>query len=198
MDFLKTSKAAVVLSAIWGKVMIVFGFFSLIIVLGVAILLVDPTYRDDEVTDEAIILTLILFGVLTIAALRKGFGNFGRIKRFRKYVSLISVQNITSIDRLAGETGKSASFVRRDLQKMIKKGFFANASISAATDEIIIGGRTSSDPHHPQDSGRDQTPDAGRDTRHEIEAFTCNACGASGTKQKGVVGKCEYCDSAVR
>ena len=195
---MKTSKTAVVLSAIWGKVMIVAGIFCLIVVLGIVILLVDPMYEGDEITDEVAIATLIFFGILTIAAFRKGFGNFGRIRRFRKYVSLISVQNITSIDLLAGETGKSASFVKKDLRKMIKKGFFANASISTATNEIIIGGRTSTGPNREPDSGRGQAHGAEREARREMEVFTCNACGASGTKQKGVMGKCEYCDSAVK
>jgi len=113
-----------------------------------------------------------------------------RNKRFRRYVSLISLQNMTSLDNIAAVTTWSVDFVRADIQKMIDKRFFANASIDLANNIVIMCGKAAS----AQVSAKGQGQAA---MEAEIEAFECPGCGAAGKKRRGDHVECEYCGSMI-
>ena len=104
-----------------------------------------------------------------------------RINRFKHYVSLISLQGITNLEMLAAQTAKPVNFVRDDLQKMINKKFFRNASIDAVRGEILISGI--------------QTLSSGSPA--SMENYNCSRCGGSGIRERGSTPICEYCGSVV-
>jgi hypothetical protein len=179
---MNTSKAAVVVNAILGRVASLVGYIGgFFFLLGTVALL---STSDTSSLPVSLIL-LAIFGVLIF----KGSQIKRRIMRFKRYVFLISKQNITSLDSIAANTSKSVDFVRKDLQVMIRKNFFVNATIDTATNEIIIAGSTA-----PSASAPAQ---AQPNTQLEAEVFTCPGCGASGKRHKGVPGNCDYCGSLI-
>ena len=182
---MNTSKAAVVVSAIFGKILSIAGYSSAI--LGIVGLIVELSggLVSGDVVFAFFFLALGVFLIFRGSQIKR------RIKRFRRYVSLISLQQMHSLEQIAMSTSQSGDFVRKDLQKMIDKKFFANASINAATNEIVICGMGS------QFASQAHTQQSGPTMQSEQEKFTCPSCGASGTKPKGVVGNCDYCGSFV-
>ena len=182
---MSTSKAAVAVNAVLGKLLSIIGY-----ALGVFFLV--PTIFG-AFDDAGIIIFAIIVIALCVWAVIKGMQIKRRIKRFKKYVSLISTQHMTSLDNIAASTSQPADFVKKDLQKMISKKFFVNASIDETANEIIIGKRIASAPSAPSAAVNVQYS-----TQAELEVFNCSGCGASGTKTKGIPGNCDYCGSVVK
>lgn len=53
-----------------------------------------------------------------------GAGKLKRLKRADRYIALCGQKMYEDIEKLAKETGRSVSFVRRDIRKMLKAGIF--------------------------------------------------------------------------
>ena len=177
-----TSKAAVTASTVLGKVLSVIGYTGASFFLIGAFAIIP----DFELSTFIVCLVCIaLFALLII----KGMQIKRRIKRFRHYVSLISSQQMTSLENLAASTSQSLDFVKKDLQKMIDKKFFAKASLDLNANEIVIGGGAA--PAMSVSAARAQQLSAA--VQPVMELYKCAGCGASGSKQKGVPGTCEYC-----
>lgn len=184
---MNTSKVAVTVSAFLGKMASITGYFLTFLFLGTSAVLMHEVVQDGSMEATAgliVVLVLLFFSVLLIVS---GAKAKRRIKRFRRYVSLISGHNMTSIDELASSTSRPAAFVKKDLRKMIARRFFTNAAIDEAANEIIIGGGAAAG------SGVQSQSAAPR----ESETFCCRGCGASGVKPKGLPGTCDYCGSAI-
>ncbi len=180
---MKTSKAAVVISAIMGKVRSIIGY-ALVIILGLP--LVMGAYESDIGVYVFVIIIICLGALLIISGAKAK----RRIKRFKRYVALISGEHMTSLQNIASATSQSIDFVENDLQKMINKKFFANASINIAAGEIIIGNRTQAIP--VTNTATQQNISI------EFETISCPGCGATNSKQKGKSGSCEYCGTALK
>lgn len=63
-----------------------------------------------------------------------GFGVYGaglkrRVDRFKRYVEIVKDKLYCSIEDIAGKTGRSKGFVRRDLKRMMRKGMFLQAHL---------------------------------------------------------------------
>jgi len=188
---MKASKAAVVVRGILGKIASIFGYFFLVITLFGFIDIAEQLASGDTeeiVSNISFTLFFLAVGVLLVVT---GSRIKRRNRRFRRYVSLISAQNLTSIDSIAAATSLSVSFVRQDIQKMIDKKFFANASIDLANNRIVIC--KSVEPGQTFVSVQGQGAIEG-----EFEVFNCTGCGAAGTSRKGVHVNCEYCGSVIK
>jgi len=180
---MKTARASVVVSAILGKIASVIGYS--IGVFGILGFIVEMS-EDRETFGFVLAFILIAVGVFLVL---KGLQIKRRIRRFKEYVFLIS-QGKTSLEHIASSTSQSVDFVRRDLQKMINKRFFASAAIDIATNQILIGGVV------PQPAPSILTPQVSVAPPQFIN-FTCSGCGATGTKPEGTPTRCEYCGSVL-
>ena len=184
---MNTSKVAIVTSAVFGKVASITGyFFAAVFILILVLGLFD---NSQEILGVWMLIPL----AFSIFLITKGYKIKQRLKRFKRYVSLISTQHMSSLENIAVSTAQSADFVKKDMQKMIDKKFFVNAVIDEAAKEIVIGGKTASAPASVSVSRQTQTTE-----QSELEKYTCSGCGASGTKPKGTLSICEYCGSTVK
>jgi len=180
---MNSSKAAIVISSILGKIASIVGFlFGGIMLLGTILLFLDG---DLDEFGAGVMIVIIGFCVFLIIVGRR---IKTRIRRFRQYVSLISAHNMTSIDLLASNTKQTSAFVKADLQTMINKRFFTNARIDSATNSIVIQGQPPASSVNTQAQAQ---PAAGV----QMVTFSCRGCGASGTKPQGASAHCEYCGS---
>ena len=175
---MKTSKTAVAVSTVQGKIASIIGY-SLSIIVFLALLGFIIELAEDGTSDLAGIIFVIFLAGCGVLFILKGIQIKKRIKRFRKYVSLISIQNMTSLNDLAVNTEKSAAFVKEDLQKMIQKKFFAHAVINIQTNEIIIQGVNNNRP------------------LVQTRGAVCRNCGANGRVTSGQINECDYCGSIL-
>lgn len=184
------SKTVLIINTILGKFLTVFGYFmggfSLIIMC------VGVTDLKSSGAFAGMVFLFIILG-LSILAIIKGYQIKQMVKRFKTYVSLISIENITSLEDIASSTSQSVDFVKNDLQKMIDKKFFANAYIDKQSNEIIIGS-SNSQPSVPISS---ESFHLNVVTEIETESVQCLGCGAMNLKQKGGSGNCDYCGSLL-
>lgn len=107
-----------------------------------------------------------------------------RIQRFKNYIDLITNHNITSFDKIAQNTNKSAKFVKRDIKTMIRTRLFVNAYIE--DDSIIIKGL------EPIDQKSSSKPESA-----EVKIVICNSCGAKNRVTVGAQEQCEYCGAPL-
>jgi len=177
---MNTSKVAVVANAALGKILSIIGYIA-----GPLFLLVLLFGLPDEATAAVAVMCLILIAI-SVLFITKGIQIKRRIKRFKQYIALISGQQMTSLENISASTNQTVDFVTKDLQKMIKMKFFANATIDTSANEIVIGGKTKGAQAQAQAAAQ-----------VELEAYTCPGCDATGNKPKGTHVECEYCGTPV-
>jgi len=177
---MKGSKTVVVINTLLGHLLCIIGY-SLGSLTLLALILSSIGAYETAVEYETIVVAL-LFLTICVALIVMGTRIKGRLNRFKRYVSLMSLQKLDSISDIASYMSKSADFVQKDLQKMISRRFFVNAKIDLNSNKIIICPGTLPG----------QVGSAG------YEVFQCPGCGASGTRVRGVLGYCDYCGSPVQ
>lgn len=184
MESHNNSKPAIIISTIGGKISSIVGwattvFFSLIIIFGMG--------GPDEVgKTEGLILSFI-FVVIGIVLIRFGIKTKKRIKRFKKYISIISMENTNSLENIAAATSQSVDFVINDIKVMINKRYFASAYIDLNYKKIIFKNK----PMKADENINKETASV------EYVTVTCNGCGAVNKLIKKQQGECEFCGSPI-
>ena len=77
-----------------------------------------------------------------VGLIKKGAKLNGRNHRFRDYVRVIGNKGYCAIEDLARATGKKTAYVKKDLQDMIKRGYFLEGHIDAAQTTLIVDNET--------------------------------------------------------
>lgn len=185
-----TSKVAVGAAKVAGKMASIFGYliggFFLICFI---VVLADP----GSATPGSQAMLAVIFAAFTAAGVllaAYGWRTKRRLRRFKQYVNLISVEHIFAITQLATASSQSVDFVIRDLQKMIDSRFFANAQIDRGNDLIVIG--------QPQPEAADPVRVQVKTAEAEMETVTCPGCGAANSRPKGTKGTCDYCGTQLQ
>jgi hypothetical protein len=140
------------------------------------------TYPDDEV----ITFVLVLMGI-GVALILYGMKTKRSLKRFKSYINIITFENNISLENIAGQTSQSLDFVTKDIEKMIKKKYFANAHIDKKANEIILGKRDI----------KVTSVQEGNNIFNEMISVNCKGCGAANSVQKGLSSECEFCGSTL-
>lgn len=83
-------------------------------------------------------------GLLIPSAILLGGGirNLTTVSRFRTYKRLLGKKTQCALDKLARAIGKDVSFVRKDVRKMIGKGFFPEGHLDHEQNHLIISDAT--------------------------------------------------------
>ena len=173
----KKSRGVIITQGIIGKINSIIGYS--VGGFGIIGLMLEVTENRDPFGAGLAFFFIVVGGVLVYNGLRIK----NRIKRFKHYVSLISIQGITCLEGLAVNTQKSIDFVRQDLQEMINKRFFKNVSIDVPNNAIIIKGVS--------EQGVNPNP------AYNMENFICPRCGAPGIRPVNISVICEYCGAVV-
>ena len=98
----------------------------------------------------------------------------------REYFSMIDNHRILSIDQIASSMSVSYEQARKDINKMIEKGFFGNAHIDNMSRSVVL-------------------PITGVDINTEVTTTNkiCPSCGASNNVSSLGENKCEYCGTIL-
>lgn len=76
-------------------------------------------------------------GLLTV-----GIRGLGRVSRFKKYIKALGMRTYCQLDRLAREVRRPVRFVKKDIKKMIGKGWFLEGSLDRKETCLITSRET--------------------------------------------------------
>ena len=106
------------------------------------------------------------------------------IKRYQKYIPLLSEQHITSLAEIADIMMIPFDTVKKDILLMMRQKILMGTVIDS-NDNLVASGAPSAGPVQ-----------AAGNTAYPV-SFKCPNCGAVNMVQKGVPGICEYCGSPL-
>lgn len=96
-------------------------------------------------TGVSLALPIGILGVLFAGSLGLGIGGKKRLElgqRFKKYVSVLGNRTYCMVEELADSVGESSKFVRKDLKKMIRQGFFPQGYLDQKETCLITDKQT--------------------------------------------------------
>lgn len=168
-------------------------------------------------TGVSLAVPVSILGVLFAGSLGVGIGGKKRLElaqRFRKYVSVLGNRTYCMVEELADSVGESSKFVRKDLKKMIRQGFFPQGYLDQKETCLITDKQTYQQYQDAQQSyearkkAAQQSKDPGRrdgDGQYFETAFDSESSGGSenaaakrsGTNQNGAASG-HFADSDIR
>ena len=107
------------------------------------------------------------------------------------YLNIIVNGGERQLDSVAAATGKQYDVVKKDVQKMIDKGFLKNAYINENTREVVLASAASSNVNVAQPTG------GAAPAAVQTRVIACPCCGANNTVS-GDIGECEYCGAPLK
>ena len=168
-------------------------------------------------TGVSLAVPVSILSVLFAGSLGVGIGGKKRLElaqRFRKYVSVLGNRTYCMVEELADSVGESSKFVRKDLKKMIRQGFFPQGYLDQKETCLITDKQTYQQYQDAQQSyearkkAAQQSKDPGRrdgDGQYFETAFDSESSGGSenaaakrsGTNQNGAASG-HFADSDIR
>ena len=109
----------------------------------------------------------------------------------KQYLNIIVNGGERQLDAIAAATGKQYDVVKKDVQKMIDKGFLKNAYINENTREVVLPSAA------PANTNVGQPTNTGAPTAVQTRVVACPCCGANNTVS-GTLGECEYCGTPLK
>jgi len=183
----RKSKSTIVINLIISKIQIIVGsiltlLFGLTLIVGLF----------DDVSGEISMITVFfILTALSIYLLLRGIKRGKLIKLFRIYGLRLSTDSNCSMDQLAVSLGTSVDVVIKNVEEMIKRGYFTNAYIDTTSNDIVFTGQASTKTTDSKISNLYNTQNA----NVEYTTVSCRGCGAINKIIKGTVSECEFCGS---
>ena len=106
------------------------------------------------------------------------------------YLNIIVNGGERQLDSVAAATGKQYDVVKKDVQKMIDKGFLKNAYINENTREVVLPSAAPANVNVAQPTG------GAAPATVQTRVIACPCCGANNTIS-GDIGECEYCGTPL-
>lgn len=194
------SKVAIAVSKTISFVQMLFGI-AYVFIFGICtiVCLCDKDFLADG--GVSVIIVCLIFDVLGIWLIILSLKKTKLLKEFKKYVTVISREPDGYIPDIAASLGVSEDIVKKNLELMIKKRYFANAFIDQNSNCIVITSKQNNTVNTTHQSHIHTTEYASSPvTSQAIEMMTikCKGCGGINTIQKGAIGECDYCGSSIK
>ena len=109
----------------------------------------------------------------------------------KQYLNIIVNGGERQLDSVAAATGKQYDVVKKDVQKMIDKGFLKNAYINENTREVVLPSAA------PTNVNAGQPIGGAAPASVQTRVVACPCCGANNTVS-GALGECEYCGTPLK
>ena len=109
----------------------------------------------------------------------------------KQYLNIIVNGGERQLDSVAAATGKQYDVVKKDVQKMIDKGFLKNAYINENTREVVLPSAVPTNANVAQPTG------GAAPAAVQTRVIACPCCGANNTIS-GDIGECEYCGTPLK
>lgn len=131
---------------------------------------------------------ILFFGIAGLVLVAFGKYTSNSAKKSRKYIAIVVNQEMTSIDNIAASIPTTYDDAKKDLQKMIDKGYFDGAYINESAREIIL-------PKKQPEVTNNQLNNVTQNIT--MQSIVCKSCGANNKIAAGTVGECEFCGSMI-
>ena len=193
---MKKSKVAILTNQVWQVVEMIVGcclagFFSLAALLSIG----EESFTTGPKIMCVVCIALGAFLIYKSANRKK------LIKTFKKYVQILAGDPYNSLETIAEATNSSYDIVKKNVAQMIRKHYFANASIDENTRSLILSGKTNPQQREApaQVSNVDSAPVFMPTTVNvEMLSVKCKGCGAINMVARDQVVECEYCGNMVK
>ena len=143
--------------------------------------------------DSADVGMILFFGIAGAVLLRLSNKIKKEADSVKQYLSIIVNGGERQLDAIASATGKDYEVVKKDVQKMIDKGFLKNAYINENTREVVLASAAAPAAANTGNIFAKNASAAAAQTR----VVSCPCCGANNTIS-GDIGECEYCGSPLK
>lgn len=165
-----------------GKTIVILGWVNLSLALLRLFAGISKGLKKDDITAT---LFFLLVGACLLTLGKKIKNNADKSK---KYISLIVNDGIIDIDNIAVAIPTSYENAKKDLQKMINKGFFEDSYINESERQIVLPRK------HVEPLSRQFNND---EKNIRMQVVTCKGCGAQNSIAVGTVGECDFCSSKI-
>ncbi|PID87748.1 MAG: hypothetical protein CSB06_03675 [Bacteroidia bacterium] len=173
---IKRKKTRIMIDNITGTILKIIGGAGLFFfTFGFIITIVDKNTRNEAET----ITVALIFIALNLFIYYKGYKRKQLIKKFKHYIIIISEKQDGRITNIANYTGKPETYIKKQIQSMIKRKYFKNAFIDHSKNSIIIPGLPQIKPENTQ------------------KQIKCKNCGASVQYIPEETTVCAYCGSYI-
>lgn len=126
-------KTAACLMAIGGFVFAgIFGILSLVVLFSI----LSGFLYGGEILRALAGVGLPFLGTLFLGT--KGMLRLGQVQRFRSYIRILGGRAFCDLKELAAQTGKSLSYIRRDLRKLVEKNWFLQGHLDKQETCLIV------------------------------------------------------------
>lgn len=133
----------------------------------------------------------LFFGIIGFVLCRSAKKIRVNRENIKQYLSIIVDGGIYRLDNIAAARGKTYEAVKRDVQKMIQKGYLNRAYIDESTGEVVLLGVKVKEVEKTEAVNRTSPQ------KPEGKKITCSCCGATNTIT-GESGECEYCGALLK
>ena len=165
-----------------GRKMMIWGW----VIVGMGIISWGTLIEDSLVSGTFGTLFFIFAGLALVYVGRKSSIN---AEKYKSYIDIIVNKKVRSIATISSAIPVTHDIAIKDIQEMIKKGFFEDAYINYNVDEIVLSSADGIDAKINNHSNTNQ--------KVQMIVVPCNGCGANNKVEKGEVEKCQYCGSLI-
>lgn len=179
----KKAKAALRMSGIKGTFFIIIGSI-LTLIFGSTLIY---TIFDSENDGIDMVITFIVLSLISLLILWSGIDRKKKINLYEDYVARLAMDSTFSLDKLATATSTSIDQVLKNVNYMIKKGFFQNAYIDTESRALVF-------------SGKEKIQNAKEIQKRPVSetmVVSCSGCGATNKINVGFVNECEFCGTQI-
>lgn len=168
-------------------------------VIGIAITLFfgigTLAFVDSPPIDIPAIIVCLIFAVVGILVFIAGNRRGRLLRKLNDYTAFMKASSVCSVLELAGNVGIHEGFVREDLKKLMKAGYFRNAHFDAEKDAIVFVTRSSAADDLPKAVPAEKKL---QPKPQDLVTVVCDACGGINNVPKNKSCSCEYCGSPIR
>ena len=132
---------------------------------------------------------VMFYGIIAFLLMFNGIKSKKDFQRFKKYRAIIIDHQMTSIDDIATSMSSNYSRTRRDIKRMINKGYLDGAYINEDSKRVVLPKQYHNANMKSDINNIKQNSDA--------QVITCKGCGATNKVSAGFVGECEFCGSPL-
>lgn len=182
------SKSAIVKSQVMEKVQLIIGWAWVVLFGFTAVVMTFE--KEVAAVDKVLVWIFALIGVPILMAGKK------RKKmrlEFKRYVAQLSVDSSGRLDSMASAANTPADTVKKNLQYMIKKGFFTDAYIDEGNNCLVLPSMVQKAQQQSQTASTAETQ-----TQAPTIACSCPNCGGANKIKKGTVAECDFCGSPLQ
>lgn len=200
----KKAKFKVNFHRFYSKIQITIGIF-LIFLIGYTI--ISGIITDNLLEDKDILITLLIFLLLSSIPFVLGVKKIILLKQFHTYLPRLLYDKTHSIDQLANGLELSEESVKKQILKMIHKGYFTNAYIDKDTNCLVFAGEDNRNiESYNTYAGNYDRIDEDLTTKYANEELSqgtyktviCNNCGTPNKIKVGAANACEFCGSIIK